>query len=242
MITVDFSKLDLKPGYRVLDAGCGAGRHLGEAFRRSGVQVVGLDMNYEDVVTARNTLRIMGKEGEGGGGPWLTMRGDVTKLPFADHAFDLVICSEVLEHIPEDSKAISEIIRVLKPGKQLAVSVPRFFPESICWALSKAYRNDPGGHVRIYRKQQLLDQLEGSGVACLSTGWAHSLHSPYWWLKCLLGLKNEDAWPVQLYHKMLVWDIVKRPWLTRTLDRFLNPVIAKSCVFYLEKAGDEYGA
>jgi len=166
------------------------------------------------------------------------MRGDVTRLPFADHTFDLVICSEVLEHIPEDNNAISELVRVLKPGELLAVTVPRFFPESICWALSASYRTEPGGHIRIYRKYPLINKLESFGLKCISTGWAHALHSPYWWLKCLVGHKKENAWSVKQYHKFLVWDIVKRPWLTRTLDTLLNPLIAKSCVLYLTKAGE----
>ena len=176
MLTVDFSRLEMKPGFRVLDAGCGAGRHLGESFRRRGVHVVGVDRCTEDLVTARNTLRIMEQEGEGGGGAYVTMKADVTNLPFADHSFDLVICSEVLEHIPEDDRAIREIVRVLKPGESLAVSVPRFFPETVCWALSKAYRTDPGGHVRVYRQNVLIQKLEEAGVHCVGTGWAHALH------------------------------------------------------------------
>ncbi len=237
MITVDFTRLYLKPGARVLDAGCGAGRHLGEAFRRQGVHVVGIDRKYDDVIKARNLLRCMEQEGEGGQGSWGISVADLTTLPFAEHSFDLVICSEVLEHIPDDSDAIDEIIRVLKPGEHAVVSVPRFFPEKICWLISKPYRNEPGGHIRIYRKQQLIGKLEKAGLTCVSTGWAHALHSPYWWLKCICGLNNEEAWPVKLYHKFLVWDIMKRPWLTRTMERLLNPVLAKSCVLYLIKEG-----
>lgn len=235
MQTVDFTRLDLRPGFRVLDAGCGPGRHLAEAFRRQGVHVVGIDKNAEDATKARNLVRIMDHEGEGGSGCWEVFVGDVTKLPFCDEAFDLVVCSEVLEHIPEDTRAIAEIVRVLKPGECLAVSVPRFFPETICWMLSKAYRNEPGGHVRIYRRQQLIRRLERAGLECVSTGWAHALHSPYWWLKCLVGHKNDGSCLVKWYHAFLVWDIVKRPWLTRKLERLLNPVLAKSCVLYLRK-------
>jgi len=238
MITVDFARLELRPGHRVLDAGCGRGRHLGESFRRPGVHAVGVDACGEDVTRTRNLLRLMEKEGEGGGGSWVTLQADLTRLPFADNSFDLVICSEVLEHIPEDDQAIREIVRVLKPGERLAVSVPRFFPESVCWALSRTYRNDPGGHIRIYRKKHLIRKLESAGARCVSTGWAHALHAPYWWLKCVCGLKNERAWPVRMYHRFLVWDIMKRPWLTRSLDRLLNPVMAKSCVLYLEKTGE----
>jgi SAM-dependent methyltransferase len=241
MITVDFKKLDLSPGFRVLDAGCGAGRHLSEAFRYRGIHVVGIDLNKEDVVTAKNTLKIMQHKGEGGGGSWLIARSDITNLPFDDETFDIVICSEVLEHIPKQKKAAKEIIRVLKSGKSLVVSVPRYLPERICWALSEDYHNEEGGHVRIYRRKQLIELLESAGTKCVSHGLAHSLHSPYWWLKCLVGHKNERALPVRLYHNFLVWDIMKKPLLTRMLDRALNPFIAKSIVLYLKK-GNQYGA
>ncbi len=53
---------------------------------------------------------------------------DVTRLPFPDGAFDVVICSEVMEHIPDNRKAVSELMRVLKPGGDLVVSVPPLAP------------------------------------------------------------------------------------------------------------------
>lgn len=240
MLTVDYRKLDLKPGTWVLDAGCGGGRHLSEAFRRQGVHVVGIDMNRADVIKTNNTLKAMRYEGQDGGGITCVSVSDVTRLPFADESFDCVICSEVLEHIPSHEQAMREIIRVLKPGKSLVVSVPRYLPERICWALSEAYHTEQGGHVRIYKRRELIRLLEDNGTTLVSTGLAHSLHSPYWWLKCLVGHKNDDALPVKLYHRFLVWDIMRKPWLTRTLDRILNPFIAKSIVLYLRK-GEEYG-
>lgn len=241
MLTVDFSKLHLKPGYKVLDAGCGGGRHLSEAFRAKGVNVVGVDLNRNDALKAHNTTKIMRHEGQDGGGSALVMVSDVTRLPFADESFDIVICSEVLEHIPDHRQAMREIIRVLKSGRSLVVSVPRYLPERICWALSEDYHNEEGGHVRIYRKKELIGLLEDAGVSCIDTGWAHALHSPYWWIKCMAGHKNDDALPVKLYHRFLVWDIMHKPLLTRTLDRLLNPLIAKSIVLYLKK-GDSYGS
>ncbi|MGC9324413.1 MAG: class I SAM-dependent methyltransferase [Desulfomonilia bacterium] len=240
MLTVDFTRLNLKPGARVLDAGCGAGRHLSEAFRYQGVHVIGIDMNRDDALKAHNTIKIMRHEGEGGGGSGLVVISDITSLPFMDESFDAVICSEVLEHVPDHGRAAQEIIRVLKKGKPLVVSVPRYLPERICWALSKEYHSEEGGHIRIYRRRQLIGMLESSGVSCIDTGWAHSLHSPYWWLKCLVGHKNDASPIVRLYHRFLVWDIMKKPLLTRFLDRILNPFIAKSIVLYLRK-GDRYG-
>ena len=235
MLTVDFAKLNLAPGSYVLDAGCGAGRHLSETFRYTGVNVVGIDMNKADADTASRTLNVMHHEGEDGGGAKLICASDITRLPFADESFDVVICSEVLEHIPDLDQAVREIIRVLKPGKSLVVSVPRYLPERICWALSEDYHTEEGGHIRIFKKRELIERLENAGTQCIETGRAHALHSPYWWLKCIVGHKNDESLPVKLYHKFLVWDIIKKPLLTRTLDKILNPFISKSIVIYLRK-------
>lgn len=237
MITFDFDKLPLTPGSRVLDAGCGGGRHLSEAFRHHDVDVVGIDMCQQDLVKARNTLRVMHREGEDGGGDGLVTRSDITHLPFADGSFDIVICSEVLEHIPAHLTAINEIVRVLKTGGFLVVSVPRYLPERLCWALSEAYHNEQGGHIRIFHRRDLIRKLETAGTRLTERGWAHALHSPYWWIRCLVGHHNEEHWAVKTYHRFLVWDIMKKPWLTRTLDRLLNPFISKSVVLYLEKGG-----
>ena len=73
-----------------------------------------------------------------------------------DNIYDAVICSEVLEHLESLDDAVSEIVRVLKPGGVLAVSVPRFIPELICWKLSSEYSKTPGGHVRIFRHKNKL--------------------------------------------------------------------------------------
>ncbi|MBN1635430.1 MAG: class I SAM-dependent methyltransferase [Deltaproteobacteria bacterium] len=240
MLTVDFSRLDLSPGSRVLDAGCGTGRHLTEAFRSMGVNVVGIDMKRQDATKARNMLNQMRLENESGGGSANVMISDITRLPFQDESFDIVICSEVLEHIPDHHKAVQEIVRVLKPGKSLVVSVPRFLPEKICWALSEDYRTEEGGHVRIFKKQELIDILESAGTKCIGNSWAHALHSPYWWIKCLVGHKNENSLVVKIYHKFLVWDIMNKPFFTRSLEKILNPFIAKSIVLYLKK-GDYDG-
>ena len=83
------------------------------------------------------------------------VQGDALHLPFADGTFDRVIASEVLEHIPDDVAAMTELARVLRPGGTMAVTVPRCGPEFVNWALSDEYHDVPGGHVRIYRRSTL---------------------------------------------------------------------------------------
>ena len=146
------------------------------------------------------------------------MQGDALHLPFPDAAFDRVICSEVLEHIPDDLGAMGELARVLKPGGTMAITVPRFGPELINWALSDEYHNVPGGHIRIYRKRVLKERLRSVGLTDVGHHYAHGLHSPYWWLKCLVGTTNDTNRFVKLYHRLLVWDIMKAPWPTRTAE------------------------
>ena len=97
------------------------------------------------------------------GGSGIVVAGDALALPFSDGAFDRVIAAEVLEHIPDDRAALAELARVLRPGGTMAVTVPRWWPELVIWAISDDYHNMPGGHIRIYRRSALLARLSAAG-------------------------------------------------------------------------------
>ena len=235
MITVDFKRLKIRPGCRILDIGCGTGRHTSAAFQLEKITVIGADRNINDLCEAGDRIQLHERLGEHGGGRWGLAAADITGLPFKNNVFDLVICSEVLEHIARDDIAASEIIRVLKPGHTLVVSVPRYLPERICWALSRDYTATDNGHIRIYRKKKLIRCLEGFGLKHWAVRYAHSLHTPYWWLKCLVGPNREDATLVNLYHRFLSWDIMDKPRLVGWVDRLVHPVLGKSlgiCFMY----------
>lgn len=237
MISIDLKKLSIKPGYRVLDIGCGSGRHTCAFARFKNITVIGADINFDDVVETRERLDYH-EALEGTGAHRETIVADINRLPFSNNFFDIVICSEILEHIADHDAAAGEVARVLKPGRHLIVSVPRFFPERICWALSEEYHAEKNGHLRIYKKKELIELLETKGVKKWALHYAHSLHTPYWWLKCLLGPTRNDSRPVNLYHSILTWDIMKRPWITRLLDALLNPILGKSLVLYFRKIED----
>jgi SAM-dependent methyltransferase len=235
MITVDFQCLYLRDRSRILDIGCGSGRHTAAAYDLNIGSVVGADPDFHDLSAARERLELHMSWNPRKIGAWSLAAADMTRLPFKDDSFDMVICSEVLEHIGPWRQAIRESIRVLKPDSHLVISVPRRWPEAVCWALSPAYRNAPGGHVRIFIAEDLVRWIRSMGLSLWRTHYAHGLHTPYWWLKCLLGIERRHIWPMAAYHRFLTWDMMKKPRLTRCLEQWLNPVLGKSVVFYFRK-------
>lgn len=234
MLTVDYARLGLRPGERLLDLGCGAGRHAYEATRR-GARVVALDADAAELKDVAVYLAAVVDEEAPAAAAGAAVQGDALTLPFPDASFDRVIAAEVLEHIPADTAAIGELARVLRPGGTMAVTVPRWGPELLNWALSDAYHSVPGGHIRIYRRSTLAARLEDAGLRVTGAGHAHGLHTPYWWLRCAVGVDRDDHPLVKAYHAALVWDITNAPWPTRLADRLLSPTIGKSLVLYTEK-------
>ena len=239
MLTVDYARLDLHAGERLLDLGCGFGRHSYEALKR-GAQVVACDLARAEVERVRDLARLLVANGEVS--PSLLaapLRGDAVRLPFDDDSFHKVIASEVLEHVHDDGAAFAELARVLRPGGRLAVTIPSWLAETVCWKLSSDYHAPaaPGGHVRVYRLRDVQRKLSEAGLQPGRWHRAHALHTPYWWLRCLVGPDREvgENRAVRGYNRFLEWDIVKGPRLTRTADRLLNPLLGKSLVVYADK-------
>lgn len=234
MLTIDYSLLGIKDGERVLDVGCGGGRHSWEACRKANCLVYALDIEAGELNNARVILQAMDKQGESKG-KWVVIKGNTISLPFKDASFDKIICSEVLEHIPDDKQSIREMARVLKDDGVIAISVPTYLTEAICWKLSRDYHNHPGGHVRIYKTGELVSPLRQNNLHIYATRRKHALHSIYWISRCLFGVNKEKALIPSLYYKFLVWDIETKSKPIRLLEDFLNRFFPKSMVFYVGK-------
>lgn len=237
MLTVKFDRLSIDTDTLFLDAGSGFGRHAFEAARR-GARVVALDFAADEVAVTRATFAAMVEAGEINPDRLAgVIRGDATCLPFRDSSFNCIVTSEVLEHIHDDVRALGELSRVLRPGGTLAATVPSWFPEKINWMLSDEYHAPfvPGGHVRIYSASELKSKMCSVGLSLRGTHRAHALHSPYWWLRCVVGPTRQDNKLVNSYKKFLEWDIIAAPRTTRILDKALSPVLGKSYVVYSQK-------
>ena len=164
MLTVDFRRFPIRPGHRVLDLGCGGGRHAFELYRR-GANVVAFDLDPAELAPVTSMFAAMQVAGEASPQAGATaISGDATAMPFGDGMFDRVIAAEVLEHVLDDQRAMNELARVLRPGGLAAITVPSWLPERICWALSTEYHQVPGGHVRIYTRVELEAKLARAGL------------------------------------------------------------------------------
>jgi len=161
-----FDFLAIRPGDRVLDAGCGRGFYLN--FLRvlhPEADVVGVELDRPLLTVARSAV------------PGVDLvNADLYHLPFRDAAFDKVVFSEVIEHVPDDAAALGELYRVLAPGGALALTTPNadypFLWDPINKTLETAFgthiQTGPlagiwANHVRLYTIESLAKVVTGAG-------------------------------------------------------------------------------
>jgi len=230
LLTVDLDRLDVRAGQRVLDAGCGEGRHCFGALER-GAHVVGLDLDAGALRDAAPKLRARASACSGLGE---MLRGDTFHLPFPDECFDKVICSEVMEHVHDYTAAARELARVTRRDGMVAVTIPTATSEHLYLRVGDDYFESPGGHIRIFKPRELARGLARAGLVTVGVGFAHALHTPYWVLRSLAGLPRADENPlVRAYRAFLIRATVS-PGLA-ALERVLNYCFPKSLILYAEK-------
>lgn len=241
IVNIDFRRhFRMEPGERVLDLGCGNGRHTLEAARFP-VRVVGLDFSRDDLNAARFMYADLVRRGEARGRADFIV-GDAQNLPFKDGAFDRSICTEVFEHIPDDRRGIREFERVTKPGAPVAVSVPNYWPETVFWTLSWTYWHTPGGHVRRYRPGEMWRILEQTNIDVHFQRNRHAFQAAYWFLRCLFGTNNENFLPVRTFFRFINWYHNRRLKMLERIEATANLVAGKDMVLYGRKRSRPAGA
>ena len=134
------TSMDLPAGAAILDIGTSTGTNLRMLSNLGFRSMYGIDSSPE-------ALRFCVKKGIGD-----VLGGDATALPFADHSFDLVLATDIIEHVDDDIGALREIHRVLKPGSRLLLTVPTF---ELLWGL----QDKIGHHKRRYRLRELQEKM-----------------------------------------------------------------------------------
>jgi SAM-dependent methyltransferase len=238
MMTVRLDALRLHRGALVVDVGAGSGRHA-LAVALAGHRAVAVDIDGASLLQAKEHGAHFAREIEAAGGSLSVIRGDVRDLPFTTSSIDAVICSEVLEHVPDLGNVYPELVRILRPDGVLATSVPRSLPEALYWAISREYHAAQGGHIRIFRRRGLASQLRRSGVSVFGGHHAHALHTPLWLLKCLFGIETgASVHPLTAaYERLVVREIMGSSSALTSLEHVLNPLMGKSLVLYGTRAG-----
>ena len=233
MLTFNLTKYSLNESGTMLDVGCGEGRHIfGIMQNYPEMKCIGLDMDDDSLEKAEEGYEFFESISNAGAE---FLKGSAYSLPFQNNSLDLIVCSEVLEHLHQYNDAVKEIHRVLKPGGKFYASVPASWPEKICWALSKDYQNQPGGHLRIFNQSKLVSEISDAGFKFLSSDRFHSIHAPYWWIRCLFWNTQDSNIIVKLYKKILERHILKKPFFLDCIDKIFNPFMGKSFSMYFEK-------
>jgi 2-polyprenyl-3-methyl-5-hydroxy-6-metoxy-1,4-benzoquinol methylase len=140
----------IKPwlGLRILEVGCGIG-NMTRYFLKNSRQVVALDVLPESVACVRQQYSLLALEGD-------ICDDSVVEKLHAEYDFDTVVCLNVLEHIPDDGKALKNMFRLLKLGGHLVLYVPA--GNYLYGTLDEAL-----GHYRRYNRQQFHDVVSGQG-------------------------------------------------------------------------------
>lgn len=189
---------------RVLDIGTSTGTNL-RMLR---------DLGFHDVTgidSSDDALRFCASKGMGP-----VEKGDVCDLPFPSRSFDLVLATDIIEHVDDDSRALREICRVLAPGGRALITVPAFHS---LWGP----QDELAQHKRRYRLRPLSERIAASGLRPLKGYYFnYLLFAPIWaarWSIQRLGIRLESEAQVNtpalnaLLSAVFSFDVMTAPWL-----------------------------
>jgi ubiquinone/menaquinone biosynthesis C-methylase UbiE len=228
--SVNLKLLELHPESRILDFGAGRGALSCEIARR-GYRVTACDIDGQKLGQLPDPC-----------GPHpistILLAAGAPTLPFQDREFDVIVCREVLEHIPDYAYAITELHRILKPGGILAVSVPARLSERLChWFDENWY--EKSGHLRVFAKKALLAEFAASGWNIIKV--ENKLFFWSWnWLFLSMAKTRHAMGEIEtntsLYKALLRgWRILEKLHIKQAVERIGDRVFPKSHFIYLKK-------
>ena len=231
MDTFNFNLINLKRVKSFIDIGCGNGRHLKSlSSKLYNCNLIGIDHSSKEIDQLNSEFKNYICKNQNN---YEFIEGDIRELNIENSSQDLVICSEVLEHVPNFERVLNECKRILKPNGVLLISVPSYLPEKLCWFFSKEYQQTPGGHIRIFTKSFLNEVFKNQGLKVFKRHKQHAFHSLYWIIRS--RNRMNDSKFLQSFHELLVKQMFGKAMLSANLEKLINPLFGKSECFYLQK-------
>ena len=192
LFATEIARLGLGRDAAILDIGTSTGTNLRMLREEGFINVRGLD-------SSATAIQFCADKGLG-----TVVQGDVCDLPFPAGGFDLVLATDIIEHVEDDQRALAEITRILKPGGTMLITVPAF--QSL-WGL----QDEVAQHKRRYRLQDVLLVVTGSGNRIERDYYFnYLLFLPIWAARQVIGwlrppIKSENEVNNAFINRLLSW-------------------------------------
>lgn len=219
-------------GGNVLDIGFGTGENIIN-FAKAGFSTYALDNSDELLDNLEKRKRELNLSIN-------IIRADAINTPFKDGVFDLVILTEVLEHIPQYENLVKEINRILKPGGHAIISVPTYYTEKIYTFLNPAYPTN-ATHVNLFRKKFLKSLFAKHNFNIIKVKNANFRPALFWVFNSALRAKHDYAGR-NLSHRGFAnffdntYNLLNRLHIGYPLEIISRNFFAKSHYYYLRKS------
>jgi 2-polyprenyl-3-methyl-5-hydroxy-6-metoxy-1,4-benzoquinol methylase len=166
----------------IIDVGCGDGGII--AFcARQGSEVIFIDRDEEKLAATEERIKRSPAHA------YRAIASDCNPIPLADGTGDVVICTEVLEHVPDPGKFLGELIRITKPGGQLLVTVPDARSEKLVGSSAPAGYFEAPNHIRVFAADELRELMLEAGLQIES----EQLMGAFWSMYLSLSYLTTDT-------------------------------------------------
>lgn len=228
--------LRVGPEHTVIDVGCGDGGFVGFAASQ-GAEIIYIDQDPARLAATAARMQLSVARAHRG------ILSDCNPIPLASASGDLVICTEVLEHVPDPVTFLAEVVRVAKPGAQLLVSVPDARSEHFYAATSPVQCFQEPNHIRTFSAEAFRQLLLDAGLQIEShqfTGCFWSMFWPLSWMTCVpgTGLPLDNPHPI-IQHWIQLWQLVQDHPDGHKIRDALNQLLPKTQFIVARKAGME---
>lgn len=232
---INLNQLKIKKGDKVVDMGCSFGDQALK-IAKEGMIVYGIDKDEQAISQFKESAK---KENV----KCILTVGDIEEMPYADNQFDVVIATEVIEHVHNPEKAIKESIRILRPGGHACISVPTLFSEQVFRFLHPTWIED-SKHLNFFSKNQILTLLKEAGYVIERVENHNFEWSIFWLVHSFFrsrfrstGTPTEHRNVSKIYFK--IWAIMRKIKIDSIIIRCGNRIFPKSYYIYATKIGKD---